>query len=292
MKIDQQTGLEQAVTLVDDLFDERQTKNYRLAMLLGADGLEASVWDDAYNKIIALEQYNFSKASLPASWIRLTDAAIRSSVILHGPYKQVSLSIVNPDVTLVPAPLFDASEKDTILKINRGPINNAITTVDTLTKLDAKNIFALPKQIEAHFKELYPNIVISHYSSSLIEYALLTNKNEEGKKIIVNARYSTFDVLVIESGKLLFFNQFPYQTPEDLVYYTLFAFEQLSLNPETATLELIGDIDKNSAPYRLLYKYIRKVNFGIRHNAFEFSFKLLSLPEHRYYNLLSQFLYK
>ena len=292
MKIDQQTGLEQAVTLVDDLFDERQTKNYRLAMLLGADGLEASVWDDAYNKIIALEQYNFSKASLPASWIRLTDAAIRSSVILHGPYKQVSLSIVHPDVTLVPAPLFDASEKDTILKINRGPINNAITTVDTLTKLDAKNIFALPKQIEAHFKELYPNIVISHYSSSLIEYALLTNKNEEGKKIIVNARYSTFDVLVIESGKLLFFNQFPYQTPEDLVYYTLFAFEQLSLNPETATLELIGDIDKNSAPYRLLYKYIRKVNFGIRHNAFEFSFKLLSLPEHRYYNLLSQFLYK
>jgi hypothetical protein len=38
--------------------------------------------------------------------------------------------------------------------------------------------------------------------------------------------------IIIQNQKLLFFNSFDYQTPEDFIYYVLFTAEQLSLNPE------------------------------------------------------------
>jgi hypothetical protein len=42
-----------------------------------------------------------------------------------------------------------------------------------------------------------------------------------------------FEIIVIQNQKLLLFNSFDYQTPEDFIYYVLFTAEQLSLNPKT-----------------------------------------------------------
>ena len=99
-----------------------------------------------------------------------------------------------------------------------------------------------------------------------------------------------FEVLVINSGKLTFYNTFAYQTAEDFIYYLLFVFEQLKLNPETANVELLGELEKSSAVYQLLYKYIRNIKFGARPDAFDYSFKITSLPKQYYYSLFSQFL--
>jgi hypothetical protein len=64
--------------------------------------------------------------------------------------------------------------------------------------------------------------------------------------------------IIIQNQKLLFFNSFDYQTPEDFIYYVLFTAEQLSLNPENFPLELIGNIDSESH-FKIAYKYIRNV---------------------------------
>ena len=53
---------------------------------------------------------------------------------------------------------------------------------------------------------------------------------------------------------------------------------------------LIGEIERNSALYELLHKYIRHIYFGERSDNFEYSYKFATLPKHFYYNLLSQYL--
>jgi hypothetical protein len=68
-----------------------------------------------------------------------------------------------------------------------------------------------------------------------------------------------FEIIVIQNQKLLLFNSFDYQTPEDFIYYVLFTAEQLSLNPENFPLELIGNIDSEIF-FKIAYKYIRNVS--------------------------------
>lgn len=281
----------QVLCLVDDLFDGRQTKNYRLAIQLGPDGISAGVWDDVYNKVLVLERFAFEKTFNSNALLVLAHTAIKQSNILGYPYKKVSLAIVNTKSTLVPNALFDTNEKEALLKFNHPLEEGEIIVIDNLSNLDAKNIYAIPKVIEQQFKELYAHLNIIHYSSPLIEQVLITNKRNNVSSVIVHVRSAGFEVLVIDSGKLIFYNTFSYQTPEDFIYYLLFVFDQLKINPETINVELVGELEKNSPVYQLLYKYIRNIKFGSRPDSFDYSFKITALPKQYYYNLFSQFLF-
>ncbi len=67
-------------------------------------------------------------------------------------------------------------------------------------------------------------------------------KNNDDKKMIVNFNPGHFEIIVVQNQKLLLFNSFDYQTPEDFLYYLLFTAEQLNMNPENFKLELLVTI--------------------------------------------------
>jgi hypothetical protein len=82
--------ISQVNSLVDDLFEEQQAKSYQLAVVLGSDGISAAVWDDAYNKILALERFAFQKTNNTHVLAKLAGMVLRQSKILRLPYKKVS----------------------------------------------------------------------------------------------------------------------------------------------------------------------------------------------------------
>lgn len=281
----------QVLCLVDDLFDPHRTIGYRLAIELEAGGISVAVWDDVYNKILALERFSFQKTFNSNTHSGFINDTIKQSSLLNNSYKRVSLAIVNAKSTLVPNALFDTNKKETLLQFNHTLDDGEIIAINNLPILETKNIFSLPKTIEQQFKGLYTNLNIAHYSSPLIENILLNNKHNESTKAIVHIHSERFEVIILNAGKLQFYNTFTFQAAEDFIYYLLFVFEQLKLNPETINVELLGEIDKSSSVYQLLYKYIRNVKFGARPENFDYSFKITSLPKQYYYSLFSQFLY-
>ena len=100
-----------------------------------------------------------------------------------------------------------------------------------------------------------------HANSILVEKILDNSRNNDEKKMVVNFNPDHFEVIVVQNQKLLFFNSFEYQTPEDFLYYLLFTAEQSNLNPEIFPLELLGTIDQNDPFYAIAYKYIRNISF-------------------------------
>ena len=74
-------------------------------------------------------------------------------------------------------------------------------------------------------------------------------KHHEGGKI---------DIILISKNHLIFINTFDYSTKEDLLYYVLFCYEQLNLNPENSPIVLAGDF--NESTYEMIFKYIRHVS--------------------------------
>ena len=106
------------------------------------------------------------------------------------------------------------------------------------------------------------SILISKELSEFLNeqnYVLL-KRSYVTKKIFDHINSGHFEIIVVQNQKLLLFNSFDYNTPEDFLYYILFTAEQLSMNPENFTLELIGKIDTESDYFKIAYKYIRNVS--------------------------------
>jgi hypothetical protein len=112
-------------------------------------------------------------------------------------------------------------------------------------------------------------------------------KNMTGRKVFLNLRDGQFDLLVFNGNQLVYCNGFHFRTPEDVAYYVIFVYEQLNLNPEETGLCLLGNVEKLSPVYDLLFRYIRLIEFMGRNEGFKYSYLFDEIPGHSYFSLLT-----
>jgi hypothetical protein len=109
--------------------------------------------------------------------------------------------------------------------------------------------------------------------------------NPEPAGLFLNLREQFIDLTSIEGGRLAYFNSFSCNSKEDMLYYTIYALEQLNLRPDNVRLNISGKIDHGSEPHRLLEQYFREVSFSGGLNLWGYSPLLVQLPAHRYQEL-------
>jgi hypothetical protein len=277
-------------SFIDESFDQKNVTNYKLLIQIGNDGLVAAVLDKIKNKFIAFEYFGFMSAFDSEVIAGLLEIVLKESAIIDLKYPSVACVVVNNLSTLVPSALFAEEDKKKYLDFNVQLKGNEVIMDDDLKNQDAKNIFALPLIIKTKFDSLYKSVSYHHFSSGIIENVLAQNKNQTKKKLFVHVQPTHFEIIVIEGKKLLFYNTFQHHSPEDFIYYLLFACEQLHLNPENIETVLIGEIERNSGIYSLTQKYIRNLNFGERTDDFDFSYQLQTFPKHFYFSLFNNYL--
>ena len=88
----------------------------------------------------------------------------------------------------------------------------------------------------------------------------------------------------------MIYDSFNFETKEDILYFTLFAFEQLKLDINTVNILLFGDIIKEDDNFKILYEYIRNIELGERPNQLKFPDEFNILENQKYFGLFSQIL--
>jgi len=119
----------------------------------------------------------------------------------------------------------------------------------------------------------------------LIEKLVNQYKNFDDDFCFVNVTGSSFEIVVTKNKKLELYNCFDFKTKEDFIYYILFTAEQLNLNPEEFELILLGDIEKESELYTILYQYIRNIKFYYPTKTHAI---LEGVSSHSHFSLLNQ----
>ena len=114
---------------------------------------------------------------------------------------------------------------------------------------------------------------------------MLDKVEEEQKSVFIVAEKNTLTILVKKSKRLEFCNTFHYTTPEDFIYFVMFAFDQLKLNQDTTPVTLWGEITPDSAVYSKLYKYIRNISFGNKPSTLSFGYQFDEVFDHKFYDL-------
>lgn len=281
--------IEAFISLKDEALLNESSGEYDLAIQLGIDFVAFCILDHERKKFLFLETYHFPGESNMVISAEHAQKIISASTLLKSAFKNTILSFVNQKSTLIPFPLFSEGHKVDYFKINHALEKGMRLHTDKIQILEAVNIYAIPDAVESSLVKQFPTAKINHFSSGLIESFLLKYRNLSKKIVVVHVQLSSFEIVVINGKNLNFYNSFSIKTPEDFVYYILFVFEQLKLNPHTIELVLCGQIIRNSELYALLYKYVKIIRFEERDHTFQYSYVFEEIPRHFYYNLFNQF---
>ena len=251
------------------------------------DGFSFALLNIREQKYIALENYDIQNCTNYSELAEQIDRIISQQELLQQNFASVSLSIENALSTLTPKEIYSSEKGSVILGFNQALLKNEQESSDWLASVQAYNSYIIHQELERCFNKHFPNHGYKHHSSVLIESLLHQFKLQENATIYISVQNKYFEMLVLEGRKLKFFNSYRYHTAEDLIYYLLFACEQLGLNPDQIPLVITGEIEEESEVYKLIYKYIRNISFVSRNPNYQYSFVFDSVPKHYYYKLLN-----
>ncbi len=274
----------------DKSFSESKTSGYQLFLQLDRSGLTYTIFDTQTSSFIGLESYLFNDVYNDYSLLNPVSEILESSSMLKKSYHKFVVSYVNNRSTLIPKPLFKPDELKNYHQFNFSKQEDDAFLTDYLLNLGAYNVYSVPNVLINVFNKI-DNVIFHHFSTALIESSLLyAKKNNAISLIDVHVLPLSFQIIAINNQSLELYNSFNYQTSEDFIYYLLFVLNQLNIKNTEATIRLIGAVDKNSAIYDMVNKYIQTINFTLTPNELKYSYVFEKITKHYYYSLFNQYL--
>ena len=203
-------------------------------------------------------------------------------------YSSCCVSYKNFPTTLVPNELFDKEKKNLYLDFLCENTENV--KLDISKEINCTAVYSIEDKLSQSIQQIQPNI--KEKNSTIITICQLIKQYSHLKEKIAFLFVNTnkIDIYIIEKESLIFQNCFKVSSSTDILYFTLFCFEQLNLNPNSIELYLFGEIEKGDKNYSLLYKYIRNLKFGRNCNTLSFSGELNKVSNHNFFSLFSQVL--
>ena len=209
-------------------------------------------------KLIDLNKVNFLHEKKSAFILKTIKKYLKSFSKKNTPIK-VKLIYYNKSSALVPHYLFDDKNSLNYLKYNTRIQINDLAANDLILEDQINNVYIPYTDINNYIFEKFKAFDFYHYSSVLLEKLSNEITDNFSQKVFLNINNSFIDILYFKNKQLIFFNSFDYKSKEDILYYLLFTFSELSLNPDNIHLVCCGLIDLDSELYALLYNYIRNI---------------------------------
>ncbi len=270
----------------DNAFDPNAAEKFCAVVQVDRERFTIAVLDNLTNDFLAFESWFFKKAVTDAQMAEQIERLCNDHAWLTSGFKRADAVVTSEKFTFVPAPLFDSSAAKEYLAFNAPVDEKDVVRNDVLRQADARNVYAIDSRLEKVLLKISSSIRIRHHLSPLTEKILAASKNKNTKHIHAHVRQGQFDVVISENGKLLLSNVYTYQSPEDFIYFLLFAAEQLKLNPESFDLEISGEVEEKSALTAMVNKYVRNVKFAERQDG-RYSEGFNQFPKHYHYNLFA-----
>ena len=265
-------------------FDAEKSSQYKMTIQCALGGLSFALLDTTTRRIIALECYQSDLLSDSDDLFRTLERALESKGLNNKTFQSVTCIIDNRYCTLVPEPLFNKDDQATYLDFGfQIPEGYAIGS-ERLASTQCHNVFAYLKALQDKVLSKWGNAKLIHSSSVLINSIM---QNTENNGVYVNVRNRDFDILIKKNGKLLFFNNFRFNTKEDFAYFLLFAMEQNGVSGQDIPVSFSGLIRPASDIIDLCGRYVKDLRFVEDPHVFQVGKPFEKVP-FQYYFILYQ----
>ena len=244
---------------------EKSSENfYKLSIQVSLNGLSFCVADMLKNAILIGEHVNFGKELSPYEVQRELRDVLKDQNIHEMAISDVVVIHRNPLFSLVPKALFDKDELANYLKFNTKILATDLIEYDEIEGFEMINVFVPYININNFVFDLFGEFEFVHNGTILLQSLLKSATKATEPVCYINVGYRQMDMVVISKKQLYFYNSFNFQTKEDFIYYLLFSFEQLDLDPEEIPLRLFGFVEEGDELYDICYEFVRNISIYIQ----------------------------
>jgi hypothetical protein len=265
------TGLPFMTKRFNNIFDKslenNDLKESYLSIQISLDGFSFAVYDSRHAKYLAWSYFTLElPQKTPEKLLEALEDIYRENNLLNHAYKKVVVVHQNNLSCLVPNTYFEEAHMKTYLEHNVKVLPNDFISYDPLKNTPTNVVYIPFVNLNNFFFSKYGTFDFYHASSVVIDLLIKKHRADKEPKMFVNASGAHFEILVLKAGSLIFYNSFEAATANDFLYYTLFAMEQLNLDPETIETVLLGTLTEASEAFTLAYKYIRNLRLYSEEN--------------------------
>jgi hypothetical protein len=261
--------------------------SYHLSIQVSLDGFSFALLNVNDQKYTAIQFYDIQESHNYSELAEKIEQIIAQQELLQQHYSTVTICICNSINALTPKDLYKKHYGKELLGFNQILLQNEDESNDWLKSIECFNSYVIPKELKRCFDKYYPNHSWKHQSTVFIESVMQHYKLNEETTIYISVQNAYFQLVVLEGRKLKFFNGYDYRSGEDIIYYILFACEQLDLNPDQIPIVIAGELEINSEAYKFIHRYIRNISFTNRNPSYVYSFVFDEIPNHYFYQLLN-----
>lgn len=263
----------------DEDFDVEKSTQYKLTIQLALGGLSFVLFDITDHRLIGMEYYQSELLADSNDLFRTLEKALDARGLNNRAFQSVICLIEDRTNVLVPETLYRPEDNDKWIGFNFNLPKGTTYGNDRLEQHNAINVFAYPMSLQAKIKSKWPEADIRHSSSVFLEH-LPVNDNPT---VWVNVRNRNFDMAIMKD-KLLFFNNFKFNTKDDFAYFLLFAMEQNGLSGQDTIVSFSGLILPSSEIINLCGRYIRDIHFVEKPQELQLGATLTEVP-YQYYHI-------
>jgi Protein of unknown function (DUF3822) len=277
-----------SMLIIDPTLENKSSGLCDLLVLAEKSSIQLSLLEKKSNRFLAFEIFPNTSFRENFSWKdHLETATSKSKILRQYEFSKARICLTSAQYTLVPEALLHPGDEQAYFKLNFKETTDSTVHRAHISTYDLFSVYSIENELQKELTHLFQDPKFIHHSEVLLNSVSRLSRNNSGKQLFLNVRQNEIDILVTEGKKLILMNTFSKSSNEDVLYYTLFVCEQLGIDPERTPFTLLGEIEKESALYKLLYTYIRKISFGERTRTLAFSSNFNIVPSHFYHTLFN-----
>lgn len=234
--------------------------NKGLSIQINLNGLSFCILDQVNNTIDHLHEFEFDKKLTPHEILPFLKQELSIKPVFSQDFSEVVVVHQNELSSFIPNELYDESFSADYLKYNSKILKSDYIAHDDLGHLEAKNVYVPYVNVNNYIIDTFGQFTYKH-SLTVFTDSLMKGgpSNSEDTRVFANLEHGFLELVILRGKSLLLSNSHEFFSKEDLLYFLLFTYQQLELNPESTELILSGSITSDSDEFNLIYKYIRHV---------------------------------
>ncbi len=177
----------------------------------------------------------------------------------NRPYRRVNILQAGSRFTLVPLEFFDDEQSEKLFYHNFSSKENELVQYNILPKNSIVVLFGMDRSAHDFLNEQFPQAKFYSASAPLIEYLSIKSRSGNCRKIYALLSSEAISIYAYERGYPLLAKYFTCKATSDYIYYLLYVWKQLGLEPERDELHLSGTFTDKGQLLIELRKFIRQV---------------------------------
>lgn len=185
-------------------------------------------------------------------WESIFTATANFSKLLDKTYNSNTIYLNISEALIVPAEKFRQESMEPYLAAVYGNENDYKCEADIIgIPTNPATIYRFSTKLNEAIAKRFTTYTYKHSYTKILEN-LLSNERMLMEMLKVQFYEKTMVVTVIYGNKLMLMQSYPYNSPEDIIYYLLNIVQEFSLNVKSTPVEVSGTLDIASRHFELL----------------------------------------